>query len=147
MAAVGGQVINGKARPVAFGRPRGACAASFDLQRLVRVQHRGSVVQVRGRPWMPGVRGIHHHDTGVLLQRIIIRCIVGAVIEVRRPILRTRSFTLELAHEFQIAVVAAFGIAALTFLTAWSDLAIRFRSNPNDHNWLWAPVPSMGSRT
>jgi hypothetical protein len=26
----------------------------------------------------------------------------------------------------------------------WSDLAIRFRSNPKDHNWLWAPFPSMG---
>jgi hypothetical protein len=41
---------------------------------------------------MPGVRDIQQHDAGVLLQRIIFRSIVGAVIEVRRPILRKCSF-------------------------------------------------------
>ena len=64
---------------------------------------------------MPGVGDIQHHDAGVLLQRIIFRCIIDAVIGVRRPILRKCSFksTLGLlAHEFQIAVVAEFGIAA-----------------------------------
>ena len=69
------------------------------LKSLVRVYHHG-VVQGRGPPWPPGVRGIDHHDTAALLQRIIVRIIVGAVIGVRRSTLGFRAFTYELAHEF-----------------------------------------------
>src|SRR5262245_35621964 len=85
---------------------------------LVRGARRGSVVQVRGHPRMPGVGGIDHPDAEVLLLRSnIVRSIVGTVTGVRRSILRICSFksTLGLlAHEFQIAVVAEFGIAAET---------------------------------
>ena len=71
--AQSGQVINGEIRPVAFGDPE-ELARLVHFQILMRVQRRGSVVQVRSRPWMPGVRDIQHHDAGVLLQRIIFRC-------------------------------------------------------------------------
>src|SRR5262249_716218 len=81
----------------------------------MRVQRSRSVVQICGRPWILGVRDVYHHDAGVLLQRIIFRCIVGAVIKERRSVLRKGSLTSELAHELQVAVVAAFGIAALAF--------------------------------
>ena len=62
-AAVGGQVINGKPRPVPFG-DREELAPRVHLQSLLRVQRRGIVVQVRAHPWMPWVRDIHHHDAG-----------------------------------------------------------------------------------
>src|SRR5262245_38703392 len=64
---------------------------------------------------MRGVRDIDHHDAGVLLQGIIFRSHVGAVIKVRWSVLRKGSLTSELAHELQIAIVAALGIAALAF--------------------------------
>jgi len=128
VGAVGGQVINDKPRPVVLAA-REELARHVRLQRLVRVQHDG-VVQVRGRPWMRGVRGIYHHDTAVLLQRIINRIVVGAVIQVRRSPLRFRSLTLELSHEFQIAVVAAFGIAAKTLVRCGLTLQSAFGPIP-----------------
>src|SRR5262245_18918961 len=79
---------------------------------------------------MRGVRGIYHYDTAVLLQRIIIRSIVGAVFEVRRPALRFCAFTLELAHEFQITVVAVFGIAAETLFRRGLTLQSAFGAIP-----------------
>src|SRR5262245_4549624 len=88
------------------------------LDSLVWGARRRSVVQVRGHPGMPRVGGIDHPDAEMLLQRSnIVRSIVGAVTGVRRSILRICSFkrTLGLlAHEFQIAVVAEFGITAET---------------------------------
>src|SRR5262245_15420842 len=57
VGAVFGQVINGEIWPVAFGNPE-ELARQVHLQILMRVQRRGSVVQVRGRPWMTGVRDI-----------------------------------------------------------------------------------------
>src|SRR5262245_9625272 len=93
---------------------------------------------------MLGVRGIDHRDASVLIQRIIIRIIVGAVIEVCRPPLRFCSLTLELAYEFQIAVVAAFGIATKTLFRCGLTLQSTFGPDPQGHNWLWAPLPSMG---
>jgi len=79
---------------------------------------------------MRGVRGIYHYDTAVLLQRIIIRIIVGAVFEVRWPALRFCAFTLELAHEFQIAVIAVFGIAAETLFRRGLTLQSAFGPIP-----------------
>ena len=114
MGAVFGQVINGEIRPVALGNPEEP-ARQVHLQILMRVQRRGSVVQVRGRPWIRGVRDIDHHDAGVLLQRVIFRCHVGAVIKERRSVLRKGSLSSELADELQVAVVAALGVAAQAF--------------------------------
>ena len=80
---------------------------------------------------MPGVRGIHDDDAVVLLQRsYVVRSIVGAVTEERRSILRICSLALVLAHEFQIAVVAEFGIAGKTFLRRGLPLQSAFCSVP-----------------
>src|SRR4029077_2716189 len=97
-----------------FGDPE-ELARLVHLQILMRVQRRRSVIQVRGRPWILGVRDIDHHDTGVLLQRVIFRSHVGAVIKVRRSVLRKGSLTTELANELQVAVVAALRVAAQAF--------------------------------
>jgi hypothetical protein len=75
-----------------------------------------------------GVGGIDHRDAVVLLQRrIMVRSIVSAVSGVRRSILRICSLTSVLAHEFQIAVVGPFGIAAEAFLRRRLALKSAFR--------------------
>src|SRR5439155_13784157 len=89
---------------------------------------RGSVVQVRGRLWMLGVRDIQHHKTGVLLPRPVLRRIVGAVIQERWSILRKRPLSLELADEFQVAVVATFRLAARTLIRGGLTLQSGFGS-------------------
>src|SRR5207249_1144700 len=105
-------------------------ASLIGVHRLVRGARRGSVVQVRAHPRMLGVGGIDHRDAEVLLQRSnTVRSIVGAVTGVRRSILRKCSFKLTLgllAHEFQIAVVGAFGIAAETLLSCGLTLQPAF---------------------
>src|SRR5438874_6490609 len=121
MAAVGGNVVNGKVRPTVLCDHE-EVAAIIGLHSLVRGECRGSVVQVRARLWMLGVGGIDHRDAEVLLQRSnMVRCIVGAVTGVRRSILRKCSLTSVPAHEFKIAVVAEFGIAAETLLSCRSE--------------------------
>ena len=65
---------------------------------------------------MLGVGGIDHLNA--LESGSTVRSIVGAVTAVRRSILGKCSLKLSLgllAHEFQIAVVGALGIAAETF--------------------------------
>src|SRR5215472_12505725 len=67
---------------------------------------------------MLGVRGIDHLDALASGETTVVS-IVGAVIFVRRSILGIGSLIRVLgllAHEFQIAVVGGFGIAAKTFL-------------------------------
>ena len=116
MAAVGRDVINRKIRPAVFAGHE-EVAPIIGLHRLVRGKRRGGVGQVRAHQRMLGVGGIDHLDA--LESGSTVRSIVGAVTAVRRSILGKCSFKLSLgllAHEFQIAVVGAFGIAAETFL-------------------------------
>ena len=112
-------VVNGKVWPIVLGDHE-KVASFIGIHSLVRGARRGSVVQVRAHPRMLGVGGIDHRDAEVLLQRSnTVRSIVGAVTVVRRSILRKCSFKLTLgllAHEFQIAVVGALGIAAEALL-------------------------------
>src|SRR6516225_8306241 len=56
VAAVGGNVINGKVCPIVLAGHE-EVAPVIGLQRLVRGKRRGSVVQVRDRQWMSRVRG------------------------------------------------------------------------------------------
>ena len=103
--------VNGKPRAVELGHHQ-EVALGIGLHSLVRGQRRRSVVQVGGHPWMRGVGGIHHRDAVMLLQRsIVVGSVVGAVAGVRRPILRICPLACVLAHELQVAVVGAFGIA------------------------------------
>lgn len=108
-------VIHGKPWPVVLGGHE-EVAPLIGLQILMRVQRRGSVVQIRGRMRMLRIGSIDHRDAGMALQGgILVRSIVGAVTVVRRSILRIGSLASVLAHELEIAVVGAFGIAAETF--------------------------------
>src|SRR6266478_838123 len=130
VAAVGRSVINRKIRPVVLADHE-EVAPSIGLQRLVRGKRRGSVVQVRARLWVLRVRGIDHRHAEVLLQRSnTVRSKVCAVTGVRRSILRKCSLTSVLAHEFQIAVVAEFGIAAETLLSCGLTLQSAFDPIP-----------------
>jgi hypothetical protein len=109
MLAVGGQVIDGKIQPVALGKPEESTGL-IHLDVFVRVERCRSVGEVRGGLWIGGVRNIDHHDTRVRLLRVIFRRHVGAVTIVRRPILRKRSLSAELANELEIAVVTEFRV-------------------------------------
>src|ERR671936_2212252 len=80
---------------------------------------------------MLGVGGIDHLDA--LESGSTVRSIVGAVTAVRRSILGICSLKLSLgllAHEFQIAVVGALGIAAETFFHRRLALESAFRLIP-----------------
>ena len=61
------------------------------------------------------VRDIQDDGAAMLLQRIVGRRVVGTMVRPRERPLRFRSLTPELAHEFQVAVVAIFRIAAKAF--------------------------------
>src|SRR5262245_11822678 len=100
---------------------------------------------------MSGVRGIHHHDAVVLLLRSnIVRCIIGAVIGVCRSILRKCSLSLVLAYEFEVAVVAACGIATGTLFRCSLTLQSAFSPIPGTTIGLghWSgPWDRIGIRT
>jgi hypothetical protein len=105
VAAVGRDVINSEIRPSKLTY-RQEAALCTHLWSLMRGKRRGSVVQERARSGMLRVRSVDHRQAGVLLQiSNPVRSVVGAVTEVRRPILRIISLTLVLPDEFQIAVV------------------------------------------
>src|SRR5215471_2773126 len=74
------------------------------------------------------VRDVHHYDAGVFLPGPGLRRVIGAGIEKRRSILRKRPLTLELADEFQVAVGAAFRLAARTLIRCRLTLQSGFGS-------------------
>jgi hypothetical protein len=115
VAAVAGHVINGKPWPVVLAA-REKFAPVVQLHRLVRVEHCRRV-KVRAYPWMRGVRDIEDDGAAMLLQRIVGRRVVGTMVRPGECTLRFRSLTPELAHEFEVAVVAFFRIAAEAFLS------------------------------
>src|SRR6202041_2369229 len=91
---------------------------SIGAQRLVWGKRRRAVGQVCAHHRMPGIGDIDRLDA-LACFRTTVRSIVGAHVEVRRSILGIGSLIrvlVLLAHEFQIAVVGGFGIAAETFL-------------------------------
>ena len=111
-----GNVINRKILPTVLPGDEEA-SVSIGRHCLVWVKSRGGVGQVRGHLRMRGVGGIDHLDA--LASGSTVRSVVGAHIVVRRSILGIGSLIRVLrllAHEFQIAVVGGFGIAAETFL-------------------------------
>src|SRR5215469_18678772 len=88
---------------------------------------------------MLGVRGIDHLDALASGGTTVVS-IVGAVIFVRRSILGIGSLIRVLglfAHEFQIAVVGGFGIAAETFLLRRLALQSAFRMIPRTTDGFW----------
>ena len=111
VGAVAVQVVDGEIRPVALGEPEQP-ARLVHLDVLVRVEPRRRVGEVRGRHGMGGIRDVDHDDAGVRLHRVVFRRHVGAVIEVRRPVLGKRALSPELADELEIAVVAVRRVAA-----------------------------------
>src|SRR5262249_24358959 len=77
---------------------------------------------------MPRVRDVDHHDAGVFLPGPGLCRVIGAGIEKRWSILRKRALALELADEFQVAVVAAFRLAARTLIRCRLTLQSGFGS-------------------
>jgi len=113
-----------------FARPRGARAARAPSDSRAGLALRHCRPGMRSRMDAGGSEASTTTTPWWLLQRSnVVRSIVGAVTEERRSILRKCSLALVLAHEFQIAVEAEFGIA-VNVLAAWSAPAIRFCSVP-----------------
>ncbi len=129
VAAVG-NVINREILPTVLPGYEDALLG-IRRDRLVRVQCCGCIGQVCGHLRMCGVGGIDHLDP--LASVGTVRPIVGAHVVVSGSILGIGSLIRVLGlltHEFEIAVVAEFGIAAEAFLLRRLALQSTFRTIP-----------------